>query len=146
MGIFTPFAGLRAKSITTDAYSETAVSGTSSYALDFDKNTTRSLRSELGVAMKWSAANAGRAAPAFGLRAAWAHELASNDAGRASFQTIPDVSIPITGVSRDKDSLLLAAGVTWTAPNGVYVDAGINAEHSKNTREFGGSLTVGYRW
>lgn len=146
MGMFTPFAGLRAKSITMDAYSETATTGTNSYAMAFDRNTTTSLRSELGVAMSWPAEGVEGAHPTFGLRAAWAHELASNDAGRASYQIIPDFSVPISGVTRDRDSLLLAASAGWAASNGIYLDAGLNAEYSANFHDYGGSLTVGYRW
>lgn len=146
MGIFTPFAGLRAKSITTDAYSETATTGTSSYALQYDKNTTTSLRSELGVAMQWSADKASGADPTFGLRAAWAHEFASNAAGTASFLSIPDLDIPVSGADRDRDSLLLSASAGWAASNGLYVDAGLDAEYSRSTQAYGGSLRVGYRW
>lgn len=146
MGIFTPFAGLRAKSITTDAYTETAASGTSSYGLNYAKQTTTSLRSELGVAVKWSPDDAGGGVPTLGLRAAWAHELASNDAGRATFLSIPDLDIPVSGVSRDRDSLLLAAHAGWATPTGLYLDAGVNVEYSRNAQDYGGSLTVGYRW
>lgn len=146
MGIFTPFAGLRAKSTTTDAYSETAAAGTSSYALHYDKQTTTSLRSELGVAVQWSEEKAGGAMPTVGLRVAWAHELASNDAGRASFVSIPGLDIPVSGVSRDRDSLLLAASAGWAGSNGLYLDAGLNAEYSQNAQDYGGSLTIGYRW
>lgn len=146
MGIFTPFAGLRAKSITTDAYSETATSGTASYAMDFDRNTTTSLRSELGVAMQWSANDVVAVRPTVGLRAAWAHEFASNDAALASYQAMPGLSIPVSGATRDRDSVLLAVSAGLAANNGVYVDAGLNAEYSENTRDYGGSLTVGYDW
>lgn len=146
MGIFTPFAGLRAKSITTDAYSETAAAGTSSYALHYDKQTTNSLRSELGVAMRWSEENPGEEMPAVEVRAAWAHELASNEVGQASFVSIPGLDIPVSGVSRDRDSLLLAASANWMGSNGIYLDAGLNAEYSRNAQDYGGSLTIGYRW
>ncbi len=146
MGMFTPFAGLRAKSISTDAYSETATAGTASYAMAFDRNTTTSLRTELGVAMQWPTEDGNGAQPTFGLRAAWAHELASNDAGQASYQIIPDLSVPVSGATRDRDSLLLAASAGWAATNGLYLDAGLNAEYSANTQDYGGSLTVGYRW
>lgn len=146
MGHFTPFAGLRAKSITTGAYSETAAAGTSSYGLNYAEHTTTSLRSELGVAVQWSAEDVSGATPTFGLRAAWAHEFASNDAGRATFLSIPDLDIPVSGASRDTDSLVLAAHAGWAASNGIYFDAGLNAEYSSNAQDYGGSLTVGYRW
>jgi len=146
MGIFTPFAGLRAQSTTISAYSEKAVSGSSSYALRFEKHTTTSLRSELGVEMQWSTARDERGTAAFGFRAAWAHEFASNEPSDRSLLTTPGVTFPVSGATVDRDSLLLAANAEWTASNGVYIDGAINAEYSGTSQDAGGSLTVGYRW
>lgn len=146
MGNFTPFVGLRAKSVTTQAYSESAVSGSSTYALRYDEETYTSLRTELGVSMQWPVDPAVSGTPAFGLRAAWAHELSSNEPGTRSFLTIPGVAFPISGATRDRDSLILAASVGVGASNGLYVDGAVNTEYSGNSQDFGGSLTAGYRW
>jgi hypothetical protein len=40
----------------------------------------------------------------------------------------------------------MSANTRLTNSNGIFVDAGINAEYSKNSRDYGGALTVGYRW
>jgi len=147
IGMFTPFAGLRAQSFKTPAYSETTTLGSSSsYALRYDAHTTRSLRSELGVAMKWTVDTAGASVAAFGVRASWMHEFASNDPSMTSFQNIPGLSFPVAGAIRDRDSLVLAANARVTSRNGVYVDAAINTEFSRNSKDFGGSLTMGYNW
>lgn len=147
MGIVTPFAGLRAQSFKTPAYSETTAPGSSSsFALQYDAHTTKSIRSELGVAMEWSADTADSAAATFGVRASWLHEFASNDPSTRSFQNIPDVSFPISGATRDRDSLVLAASTRVTNRNGVYVDAAISTELSRNSKDFGGSLMIGYSW
>ncbi len=146
MGIFTPFVGLRGKSVTTDAYSESAALGSSSYALHYDEVTDTSLRTELGVAVQWPADPTVAGAPTFGLRAAWAHELATNEPGSRSFLTTPGVAIPMTQATRDRDSLILAANLGIAAANGFYVDGAVNAEYSSDARGYGGSLTVGYTW
>jgi uncharacterized protein with beta-barrel porin domain len=146
MAIFTPFVGLRAKSITTQAYSESAISGSSSYALRYDEAANTSLRTELGMSMNWPAGGAVSGTPEFGLRAAWAHELASNEPGTTSFLTSPGVAFPVYGVAQDRDSLILASSVGIGADNGLYLDGAVNAEYSSNSQDFGGSLTVGYRW
>lgn len=146
MGIFTPFIGLRAKSFRTQASSETAASGSSSYALRYEEDTTTSLRTELGISMLWPVDPVVSGTPVFGLRAAWTHELASNEPGTRSFLTIPGAAFPASGVTRDRDSLILAASVGIGASNGFYVDGGLNAEYSRNSKDLGGSLTVGYRW
>ncbi|GGD47753.1 ice-binding family protein [Sinisalibacter lacisalsi] len=146
MGNFTPFAGLRAQSYTTHAFSETAASGTSSYALQYDEHTTTSLRSELGLDMQWVNERDGGAMTTFGLRAAWAHEFASNQPGTRSFVNAPGVTFPASGAARDRDSLILAANAGMAASNGLYFDGAIKAEYSRSSRDLGGSLTVGYRW
>ncbi len=146
MGAFTPFVGLRAQSFTTEAYSETAVSGSSSYALQYDENTTNSLRSELGVDMQWPTEHVGGGRTTFGLRAAWAHEFASNEAGNRSFVTIPGTGFTASGATRDRDSLILAANAGVAGSNGLYLDGAINAEYASNFQDIGGSITVGYSW
>lgn len=146
MGIFTPFAGLRGQSFTTKAYSETAEAGTSSYALRYDEHKTNSLRSELGVDMQWTTENVGGGAMTVGLRAAWAHEFASNEEASRSFMAIPGVAFPASGATQDRDSLILAANVGTSASNGLFADGAISGEYSDNSHDLGGSVTVGYRW
>ena len=146
MGILTPFVGLRGKSFKTQAYSETAASGASSYALKYDEDTTTSLRTEVGISMLWPVDPIVSGTPVFGLRAAWTHELASNKTGSRSFLTTPGVTFPASGATRDRNSLILGASVGIGASSGVYVDGAVNAEYSSNSKDFGGSLTVGYRF
>ena len=81
-----------------------------------------------------------------GLRAAWAHEFASNGPDTRSFAAVPGVTFPATGVTRDRDSLILAASVGMSARNGIYVDGAVSTEYSDNAQDLGGSITLGYRW
>lgn len=146
MGIFTPFVGLRAQSHTTKAFTENAAEGTSTYALRYDEHTSKSVRSELGVQMQWPLGEAPASTPTFGLRAAWAHEFATNDAGTRSFVSLPDAPFAASGATQDRDSLILAANVGFAASNGVFVEGGLNTEQSKNASNVGGSITIGYSW
>lgn len=144
IGRFTPFAGLRAQSIKTPAYSETLRSGTDTFGLRYEAETRRSLRSELGVAFEWPAGASNR--PTLGLRAAWAHEFEEGDASERFFLTIPDVSFPVSGATRDRDALLLSASIGMAAGNGVYIDGTVNGEYSGNSSDLSGSLRIGYQW
>lgn len=146
MGTFTPFIGLQAQSHTTKAFTETAAEGTSTYALNYDDYTSQSLRSEIGVQMQWPIGDAPVVSPTVGLRAAWAHEFATNDAGTRSFASLPDAPFATSGATQDRDSLILAANVGFAASNGLFVEGGFNTEQSKNARNIGGSITVGYSW
>ncbi|MFN3662260.1 ice-binding family protein [Yoonia sp.] len=146
LGNFSPFVGLRAQSHTTKAFTETAAEGSSAYALRYDEQTSRSLRSELGVQMQWPLGDVPAASPTLGLRAAWAHEFATNDASTRTFADLPDASFTASGTTQDRNSLILGANVGFAATNGLFVEGGLNSEHSSNARNVGGSITVGYTW
>ncbi len=146
MGVFTPFIGLQALSFKTPAHAETTVAGSSSYALQYAEATTNSLRSELGVDMQWSKDMTGGGSTSFGLRAAWAHEFASNDPSLRSFQSLPGVEFPVTAVSQDRDSVVISANLALAGANGFSVGAGVGGEFSKNTKDYSASLTASYRW
>ena len=146
MGVFTPFAGLRAQSFKTGAYSESALSGSSSYALGYEAATTTSLRSELGVDMQWSKALNGGGVTTLGIRAAWGHEFASNTPGARSFVTVPGAMIGVSGAIPARDSVILSANMGVAAANGLSIDGGVNMEYSNNVQDYGGSVTVGYQW
>ena len=146
MGAFTPFAGLRAQSFKTPAYSETTVLGASSYALQYGAETVTSVRSELGVDVQWSKDLIRGGSTSFGVRAAWAHEFAANEPGTRNFLSLPGVVFPASGATQDRDSLILAANVGLTGANGFSVDGSLNMEYSGNSQDYGGSLTVGYSW
>jgi uncharacterized protein with beta-barrel porin domain len=49
LGPITPYAAVRVQSFYTPAYSETTVSGPSTFALDYEENTTDATRTELGA-------------------------------------------------------------------------------------------------
>lgn len=145
MGSFTPFAGLRVQSFKTPAYSETTVSGSSSYALRYDAETTTSVRSELGVDAQWSK-DVGHGAATFGVRAAWAHEFARHRPTTRSFLTLPDAAFAVSGTTQDRDSLILAASVGLAAANGFSIQGGMNLDYAGTAVDYGGSLTAAYSW
>ncbi len=146
MGRITTFAGLRAISVKTPAYSETTVAGSSSYALAYDATTTNTLRSELGVSLSWPSAKSTSSAATFGVRAAWAHEFASDNGGNRSFIAIPGSAFSISGARRDADSLLLSASVDFAGTDALQINGTVNADISQNRQDLGASLLVGYRW
>jgi len=142
MGRFTPFAALRVQSLTVPAYAETTVSGASTYALSYAGQTTTSLRSEVGVAVSLAANDTG----SLGLRASWAHEFMEPAATMTEFQAIPGAPFSVRGAMPDSDSLIVALHGEYGDGTGFYAGADIKAEYSGNAQDYGGSLTIGYRW
>ena len=142
LGRLTPFASLRARSVSTPDYSETTLSGSSTYALGYEAHTDTFVRSELGVEMQV----VDRADLAVAVRGSWAHEFSSNESGTSFFQAVPDVAFPVSGATEDRDSLILTTSAEYGKAEGVYLSARVDAEYSRNVEEYGGSLEVGYRW
>ncbi|MFZ3584966.1 ice-binding family protein [Loktanella sp. DJP18] len=142
MGLITPFVAVRATRLTLPAYAEQTTEGASTYALSYDEQTAKSLRSEIGVEVNL----AGRDNAALSLRAAWAHEFADVDPTQTSLQSVPGVSFPVSGAVADRNSLILSSTAVFGETTGFYAGAGINAEYSQNAGAYGGALTVGYRW
>jgi len=146
IGRFTPFAALRGQSHSLQGYRETAATGADTYALRYDTHTTTSLRSELGVDMRWPGGNPGGPGASVWLRAAWAHEFAADTPATRSFAAIPGVFFGTLGQVRDRDSLIVAATARLVSANGIFVDGAVRAELSRRMRDYGGSITVSYRW
>jgi len=142
MGMFTPFAALRGQSLSVPAYAETTVSGASTFALSHAEQTTTSLRSEVGVAVSLAANEAG----SLGLRASWAHEFMEPSATMTEFQVIPGAPFSVSGAVPDSDSLILALHGEYGGATGFYAGADVMAEYSGNAQDYGGNLTIGYRW
>ena len=146
LGKITPFAALRAQSFKTPAYSETTVAGSNSYALSYGAATATSVRSELGVDLGWTNNLAKGGSSSFGLRAAWAHEFASNDATPTAFQNLPDVTFPVSATDPSRNSVVASARIGLASANGFTLDGSVNAEYSDSSQEYGGALTVGFTW
>ncbi|MEM5477399.1 ice-binding family protein [Pacificibacter sp. AS14] len=142
MGTFTPFVSLRAQSLKAPAYSETTVSGSSTYALDYAAQTTRSLRSELGVAVKLAENDS----TSLRLRASWAHEFNTSTQTNATFQAISGISFTTSGAAPSSDSLILGLNGEYGGPSGFYASSNLVTIYSGDTPDFGGSVRVGYRW
>ena len=104
------------------------------------------MRSELGLDLGWSKNLASGGSSSYGLRAAWAHEFADNDATLTAFQTPADVVFPVSSAARDRDSVILSARLGLASANGFSIDGTLDAEYSANAQGYGGSLTVGYSW
>ena len=142
MGPFTPFAALRGQSLTVPAYAETTVAGASTYALSYAEQTATSLRSEVGVAVSLAANETG----SLGLRASWVHEFMEPSATMTAFQAIPGAPFSVRGAVPDADSLILALHGEYGGGTGFYAGADVMADYSGTAQDYGGSLTVGYRW
>ncbi len=147
LGLFTPYAALRAQTFHTPAYSETVVSGVSTFALDYDASTTSSVRSELGTRVGRTIPLNDGASLALRGRAAWAHYFASASGGTASFQSIVDgPTFAVMGAGGAVDSLLLSAGAELRLKSGLSFAGLFDTELADGSQSYTGTGRVRLMW
>lgn len=146
VGWLTPYLGVRGQVLMSPAYSETASTGVSTFALDYAARTLLTARTEVGVRAGWTTdLNDGAT---LGLHAgiAWAHDFWSDAALEAEFEALPGATFAVSGATPAADSLLLSASMDFATPSGFTLAGALNAELALNSRSYGGKLRLGYSW
>jgi outer membrane autotransporter protein len=142
----TPYGAFQMQAFHTPSYSETAVSGTSLFALNYDAHTTTTIRTELGTWFDRSFVVYDDAILSLRSRAAWAHDSWSNLDYTSSFQLLPGTSWTVAGAAPAKD-LVLASGIAEVSfRNGISVAGKFETEQSSRTRTYVGTARVSYTW
>jgi uncharacterized protein with beta-barrel porin domain len=144
-GLFTPYAAVRGHAFMTPAYSESASSGNSTFALAYDGHTVITTRTEVGVKFDWTK-DYDYGVVGLHSTAAWAHDFWSGNSMSASFLNLPGLKFAVPGASADADSLLLSAGADLGLPSGFILSAAVNGDFARNARTYGGTARIDYSW
>ncbi len=143
----TPYAAVRGQAYLAPAYSESTVTGVSTYALDYAAQTMLTARTEIGVRMEWTDELDDGSEFSFNTNAAWAHEFRTGDTIDASFQALGPVStFTIQGARPAADALILGADLAMAYDNGFEIGASADGEFTWNAFSYGGSLTLSRTW
>ena len=143
---FTPYAAVQVQSFRTPSYSETALSGSSVFALSYDARTITTTRTELGTWLDWSIpVDYGTRLSLLG-RAAWAHDYWSAPNITAGFLALPGSSFVVTGAAPATDLLLASAGVEVGFRNGFSIGARFDGEFAENSTKYSGMGRLRYTW
>ncbi len=141
----TPYAAFAGESFSSPAYGETALSGTSAFALSYAARQTGLVHSELGA----------RAERDFGMgadslsaefHAAWAHQIQDDFVSQARFQSLAGSAFAAAGVALPEDSGLLGLGLNLTSPAGVSGGARVESRFGAGFTAVSGSVSIGYSW
>ncbi|MDP3689741.1 ice-binding family protein [Bradyrhizobium sp.] len=143
---FTPYAALQMQAFRTPSYSETAVSGSSMFALDYQAHTTTTIRTELGAWVDRSMPLTSWAALSLRGRAAWAHDHWSDTSMTAGFQSLPGSSFTVIGATPVKDSLLVSAVAEVSFRNGISVAGKFDTEQAAHSQTYVGTARLRYAW
>lgn len=143
---FTPYAAFQMQAFRTPSYSETAVSGSSMFALDYQGHTTTTTRTELGAWVDRSLPLTQGAALSLRARAAWAHDNWSDTRRTAAFQSLPGSTFTVIGATPVRDSLLASAVAEVSFGNGISVAGKFDTEQAAHSQTYVGTARVRYSW
>jgi autotransporter-associated beta strand protein len=141
----TPYAAAQATLFSLPNYSEFAVVGNNTFALNYAAKDVTSTRTELGLRADRSFAAAGGLMTLRG-RLAWAHDYNPDRTVGAVFQTLPGAAFVVNGAAQARDSALTTAAVQMTWMNGWSASATFEGEFSNVTRSYAGKGVVRYAW
>jgi outer membrane autotransporter protein len=142
----TPYAAGQVQAFRTPSYSESAVAGSSVFALTYDARTTTTVRTELGAWFDWSTLIDYGTALTLRTRAAWAHDHGSAPSITAMFQSLPGSNFIVTGASPARDLLLASAGVEIGFRTGFSLAAWFNGEFAEHSQKYAGTARLRYIW
>jgi autotransporter-associated beta strand protein len=141
----TPFAALQTTTFFMPSYSETATSGSSTFALSYGSQHVTATRGELGarfdktmamddtlLTLKW--------------KAAWAHDWNTDRAATATFQQLPGATFTVNGASPSADAALVSFGADLDLGRGWVVAASFDGEFSRTTSGYAGKGSLRYAW
>jgi len=141
----TPYAAFAGENFSSPAYGETALSGTSTFALSYAARDAGLAHSELGA----------RLGRDFGLgpdvlstefHAAWAHQIQDDFGSRAQFQNLAGSAFAVDGAALPEDSGLLGLGLFLTSQAGVSGGAKVESRFGSGFTAVSGSVSIGYSW
>lgn len=141
----TPYAALQATMFSLPSYSEFAVVGTNTFALNYAAKDVTSTRTELGLRADRSFA-AGSGVVTLRGRVAWAHDFNPDRTVGAVFQALPGSAFVVNGAALARDSALTTASVQMNWMNGWSASATFEGEFSNVTRSYAGKGVVRYSW
>lgn len=144
MGV-TPYAAGQFTTYSLPAYAEQALSGASTFALNYAAKDVTASRSELGVRTDRSFAVTNGILTLRG-RFAWAHDFDTDRNVTALFQTLPGTSFVVNGAAQAHDSALTTASAEMKWRNGISLAGTFEGQFSDVTNSYAGKGVVRYSW
>ena len=143
---FTPYAAFQMQAFHTPSYSEIPASGSSIFALNYDRHTTTTSRTELGAWFNRSILLDDGAILALRTRTAWAHDSWSDARMTAAFQSLPGSTFTVIGATPVHDSLLVSAVAEISFKNRISLAGKFDSELAQHSQTYVGTARLRYTW
>lgn len=140
-----PYGAFAGESFASPAFTETAVSGASTFALSYGAQTTGLGRSELGAHLERGYGTEHGIVTA-DVRAAWAHQLDDLPFTQASFINLPGAAFQTVGVRPAGDTALLGLDLEVQNNSGLFFGIRGEGQFGAGTTLVEGLGNFGWRW
>jgi uncharacterized protein with beta-barrel porin domain len=141
----TPYAAGQFTTFDLPAYTESVISGASTFALAYGARDVTDARSELGIRTDKSLALS-TGILTLRTRFAWAHDYDPERSIAATFEALPGASFVVNGAAQASDSALTTASAEMKWMNGWSAGATFEGEFSAVTNSYAGKGMVRYTW
>jgi uncharacterized protein with beta-barrel porin domain/membrane-associated phospholipid phosphatase len=141
----TPFGAVSDTELWLPSYSETSLSGSTLFALNYAAQSVNDAKTQFGFYADKSFALTNSVLTLFG-KAAWGHDFNPQQSATASFQSLPGSSFTVYGAAPDKDSAITRAGAEIHWGHGFAASAAFEGEFSGNVHSYGGRGAISYSW
>ncbi|MET0530176.1 MAG: ice-binding family protein [Microvirga sp.] len=143
----TPYVGVRGQAYVAPGYSDTTVSGASTYALSYAAQTMYSVQTELGLRADWTVVVGDATEVELHAGAAWQHDFLMGNSVDAYFLALGTGStFTVVGATPAADALLLNAGAAIALDNDFVLAGSLDGAFAENAVAYGGSLTLSHSW
>jgi outer membrane autotransporter protein len=148
----TLYAAIAGELSALPAYSETALSGASTFSLRYAARTTADGSLEVGVRQgidvdftpRWVLTSNGMLH--LSDRLAWQHGFSGDSAASATFVALPSSEFTIYHAKAGNDSLLFSLGANLEFDGGFCLNAHLDSALSPRSQSYTGFAGLGYAW
>ena len=146
LGWITPYLAVQDTVFNVPGYGETASTGSPTFALNYQSQTTNTADLELGVRQSadialgrfWTLKLTDR----FGLN----HDFSGRPASHESFAALPASTFTAYGAATSKDAALISFGAQFTSLQGLAFGARIDSQVGAKSQTYTGIADLGFRW
>ena len=142
----TPYFALEDKFVQTPAYSETASSGSSSFALQYADHTSNMPDVELGFRQRKDVAMGRNWVLTLSDRLGWDHAMWAYPSALATFVALPSSGFTTYGARPARDSALLSLGAALQNKAGLDFDLHFDSTVSKKSQAYDGIAGLRFAW
>ena len=141
----TPYSAYQPQAVSVPSYSESALSGSNTYALSYQARTATMTRVELGSWFDKTFTVGQDSSLALRARAAWAYDHSSDPIVAATFQSLQATSFTVNGAGTVPDLALVSAGAEWRWRN-ISLAGRFDGEFADRSQTYAGTATLRYLW